>query len=76
MDTGLQNRINKSISQAYKGNLTADALMRLVNDCLDQSPDRKIIHQLLDLAHLRLDHSTAVLKKRFPHPASTAPFLF
>ena len=53
MDTGLQTRINESISQAYKGNLTADALMRLVNDCLDQSPDRKIINQLLDLAHIQ-----------------------
>ena len=53
MDTGLQTRINESISEAYKENLTADALMRLVNDCLDQSPDRKIIHQLLDLAHIQ-----------------------
>ena len=53
MDTGLQTRINESISQAYKGNLTADALIRLVNDCLDQSPDRKIIHQFLDLAHIQ-----------------------
>ena len=53
MDTGLQNRINESISRAYKGNLTADALIRLVNDCLDYSPDRKIINQFLDLAHLQ-----------------------
>ena len=53
MDTGLQTRINESISQAYKGNLTADALIRLVNDCLDQSPDREIIHQFLDLAHFQ-----------------------
>ena len=53
MDTGLQTRINKSISQAYKGDLTADALMRLVNDCLDQSPDQKIIHQFLDLVHIQ-----------------------
>ena len=53
MDTGLQTRINESISQAYKGNLTADALIRLVNDCLDQFPDRKIIYQFLDLAHIQ-----------------------
>ena len=53
MDTGLQTRINESISRAYKGNLNADALMRLVNDCLDYSPDRKIMHHLLDLAHIQ-----------------------
>ena len=53
MNTGLQNRINKSISQAYKGNLIADALMHLVNDCLDHPPDQKIIHQFLDLAHIQ-----------------------
>ena len=53
MDTGLQTRINESISRAYKGNLNTDALMRLVNDCLDYSPDRKIMHHLLDLAHIQ-----------------------
>ena len=53
MDTGLQTRINESISQANKGTLTADALIRLVNDCIDQSPDRDIVHQFLDLAHFQ-----------------------
>jgi hypothetical protein len=53
MDTGLQTRINESISQAKSGTLKADALIRLVNDCTDQSPDRDIIHQFLDLAHFR-----------------------
>ncbi len=53
MDTGIQTRINESISQAKSGTLKADALIRLVNDCTDQSPDRDIIHQFLDLAHFR-----------------------
>ena len=53
MDTELQTRINESISQANKGTLTADALIRLVNDCIDQSPDRDIVHQFLDLAHFQ-----------------------
>ena len=53
MDTGLQTRINESISQANKGTLTTDALIRLVNDCIDQSPDRDIVHQFLDLAHFQ-----------------------
>ncbi|HIN02499.1 MAG TPA: GNAT family N-acetyltransferase [Candidatus Marinimicrobia bacterium] len=53
MDTGLQTRINETISQANKGTLNADALIRLVNDCIDQSPDRDIMHQFLDLAHFQ-----------------------
>ena len=53
MDTGLQTRINETISQANKGILNADALIRLVNDCIDQSPDRDIMHQFLDLAHFQ-----------------------
>ena len=53
MDTGLQTRISESITKAKNGTITADESIRLVNDCLDQSPDREIIHQFLDLAHFQ-----------------------
>ena len=53
MDTGLQTRISESITKAKNGTITADALIRLVNDCLDQSPDREIVYQFLDLAHFQ-----------------------
>tara|TARA_B100001250_G_C19814758_1_gene797721 strand:+ start:1321 stop:5919 length:4599 start_codon:yes stop_codon:yes gene_type:complete len=53
MDTDIQTRINHSISESYKGNLKADALISLANDCLDHSPGWKITHKFLDLAHIQ-----------------------
>jgi len=51
MDAGLQTRIKESIQQAESGNISADHLIRLLNDCTDLSPNKTILHDFLDLAH-------------------------
>ena len=53
MDKGLQTRINESATAAGNGTIAADSLIRLINDCLDQSPSKDILQNFLDLAHLQ-----------------------
>ncbi len=51
MDIGLQNRIKKIQSDLPEKLPSVDSLIRLMNDCIDQSPDRATIHSFLRLAH-------------------------
>ena len=47
-----QSRIIELTDCALSGSITADALIRLVNDIENQSPPKEIIHLFLELAHL------------------------
>ena len=46
-----QSRIIELTDSALSGSITADALIRLVNDIENQSPPKEIIHLFLELAH-------------------------
>ena len=47
-----QSRIIELTDSALSDSITADALIRLVNDIENQSPPKEIIHLFLELAHL------------------------
>lgn len=51
MDNGLQNRIKQIHSDLPDQIPSTDSLIRLMNDCIDQSPSKTTIHSFLKLAH-------------------------
>ena len=53
MNTSLQKRIIKCLDDIQTENLTAEVLVDLMDDCLDQTDDKETIHLLLDLAHFQ-----------------------
>ena len=53
MNTSLQKRIIKCLDDIQTENLSAEVLVDLMNDCLDQTDDKETIHLLLDLAHFQ-----------------------
>ena len=58
MSSNLQLRISKTRELAEKNNLNLDDLMQLLDDCLSQSPNANILHQMLELAHLSIVSET------------------
>ena len=58
MSSNLQLRISKTRELAEKNNLNLDDLMQLLDDCLNQSPNANILHQMLELAHLSIVSET------------------
>ena len=53
MNTSIQKRIIKCLDDIQTENLTAEVLVDLMDDCLDQTDDKETIHLLLDLAHFQ-----------------------
>ena len=51
MNNELQNRIKQIHSDLPNQTPSTDSLIRLMNDCIDQSPDKTTIHSFLKLVH-------------------------
>ncbi len=52
MSSELQSRVSQVKESALKNNLQGEELLSLAKDCISQKAEKKLLHQLLDIAHL------------------------